>query len=147
MLLTEHRTGFWGRTARLDALADRARLADLELVPSRIRHTGTENFRKVLDKFRSSQDWLVETCLPLLREAASTFYSNQDVKLRLVNEGFYFITERLEQSLSLRHPRELIKGEGSLPRAAGMDERFAQRVTDHHSPFRFHHPRDIREGA
>jgi len=52
---------FGERTARLDALAERARLADLELVPSRIRHIGTENCRTVLERFRSSLAGRVET--------------------------------------------------------------------------------------
>jgi len=52
---------FGERTSRLDALADRTRLADLELVPSRIRHIGTENCRIVLERFRSSLAGRVET--------------------------------------------------------------------------------------
>ena len=52
---------FGERTARLEALAERARLADLELVPSRIRHIGTENCRTVLEGFRSSLAGRVET--------------------------------------------------------------------------------------
>ncbi|MFC1859238.1 NAD(P)/FAD-dependent oxidoreductase [Thermodesulfobacteriota bacterium] len=39
---------------RLGALADRARLADLELIPNRIRHIGTENCLTVLGRFRES---------------------------------------------------------------------------------------------
>ena len=39
---------------QLEALADRARLADLELIPNRIRHIGTENCLAVLDRFRKS---------------------------------------------------------------------------------------------
>lgn len=39
---------------QLEDLADRARLADLELVPMRIRHIGTENCRIVLDRLRQS---------------------------------------------------------------------------------------------
>jgi uncharacterized FAD-dependent dehydrogenase len=45
----------------LENLADRARLADLELIPSRIRHIGTENCWAVLDRFRQSLNGLVET--------------------------------------------------------------------------------------
>lgn len=41
-------------TPKLEDLADRARLADLELIPSRIRHIGTENCRAILDRFRQS---------------------------------------------------------------------------------------------
>jgi hypothetical protein len=41
-------------TPQLEALADRARLADLELIPNRIRHMGTENCVKVLDRFYNS---------------------------------------------------------------------------------------------
>ncbi len=39
---------------KLEELADRARLADLELIPTRIRHIGTENCRVVLDRLRQS---------------------------------------------------------------------------------------------
>jgi uncharacterized FAD-dependent dehydrogenase len=52
---------FGERTPGLEALAERARLADLELVPSRIRHIGTENCRTVLERFRSSLVGRVET--------------------------------------------------------------------------------------
>jgi hypothetical protein len=52
---------FGERTPRFDSLAERARLADLELVPSRIRHIGTENCRNVLERFRSSLAGRVET--------------------------------------------------------------------------------------
>lgn len=37
-----------------EALADRARLAALELIPNRIRHIGTDNCRKVLERLRHS---------------------------------------------------------------------------------------------
>jgi len=46
---------------KLEDLADRARLADLELIPSRIRHIGTENCPVVLDHFRESLIGRVET--------------------------------------------------------------------------------------
>jgi len=39
---------------KLEDLADRARLADLELIPSRIRHIGTENCVTVLDRLQKS---------------------------------------------------------------------------------------------
>ncbi len=39
---------------KLEELADRARMAGLELIPSRIRHIGTENCRAVLSSFRES---------------------------------------------------------------------------------------------
>jgi uncharacterized FAD-dependent dehydrogenase len=45
----------------LEDLADRARLADLELIPTRIRHIGTENCRAILDRFRKSLAGRVET--------------------------------------------------------------------------------------
>ncbi len=48
-------------TPELEALGDRARLADLELIPSRIRHIGTENCRVVLQQFRKSLEGRVET--------------------------------------------------------------------------------------
>ena len=41
-------------TPTVENLANRARLADLELIPSRIRHIGTERCRIVLDNFRKS---------------------------------------------------------------------------------------------
>ena len=46
---------------KLEDLADRARLADLELIPNRIRHMGTENCRIVLDNLRKSLEGRVET--------------------------------------------------------------------------------------
>lgn len=42
---------FGERTPQLDAIADRARIADLEFVPSCIRHIGTENCLTVLKNF------------------------------------------------------------------------------------------------
>lgn len=45
----------------LEDLADRARLAGLELIPARIRHIGTENCRAILDRFRKSLAGRVET--------------------------------------------------------------------------------------
>ena len=65
----------YGRaSAKLENLADRARLANLKLIPSQIRHIGTENCRVVLDKLRQSLVDRVETrtCSPvqsLLAEA------------------------------------------------------------------------------
>jgi uncharacterized FAD-dependent dehydrogenase len=46
----------------VEELADRARLADLELVPTRIRHIGTENCREVLTRMREALTRRVETC-------------------------------------------------------------------------------------
>jgi uncharacterized FAD-dependent dehydrogenase len=45
----------------LEDLADRARLANLDLIPSRIRHIGTENCQVVLDRLRQSMVGRVET--------------------------------------------------------------------------------------
>lgn len=45
---------FGEMSPKLEELADRARLADLELIPTRIRHIGTENCRVVLDRLRQS---------------------------------------------------------------------------------------------
>ena len=45
---------FGDLTPKLEALSDRARLADLELIPSRVRHIGTENCWNVLESLRSS---------------------------------------------------------------------------------------------
>ena len=45
---------FGEASPQLDDLANRARLAGLELIPNRIRHIGTENCRVVLDRFRQS---------------------------------------------------------------------------------------------
>jgi hypothetical protein len=52
---------FGEASPKLEALADRARLADLELIPSRIRHIGTENCQMVLDRLRQSIVDRVET--------------------------------------------------------------------------------------
>ncbi len=52
---------FGEASPKLEDLADRARLADLELIPSRIRHIGTENCQVVLDQFRQSLVDRVET--------------------------------------------------------------------------------------
>jgi uncharacterized FAD-dependent dehydrogenase len=45
----------------LENLSDRARLADLDLIPARIRHIGTENCRKVLGHLRASLTGRTET--------------------------------------------------------------------------------------
>jgi len=45
---------FGEASPKLQKLADQARLADLELVPTRIRHIGTENCRLVLEHLRQS---------------------------------------------------------------------------------------------
>jgi uncharacterized FAD-dependent dehydrogenase len=45
---------FGESSPKLEELADRARLADLELIPSRIRHIGTENCLTVLDRLQKS---------------------------------------------------------------------------------------------
>ena len=51
----------FGETSpKLEELSDRARLADLELIPTRIRHIGTENCRVVLDRLRQSLAGRVE---------------------------------------------------------------------------------------
>lgn len=47
----------------VEELADRARLADLELIPTRIRHIGTENCREVLTRMRQALAGRVETCI------------------------------------------------------------------------------------
>ena len=46
---------------KLEDLANRASVAGLELVPSRIRHIGTENCQTVLDRLRHSLEGRVET--------------------------------------------------------------------------------------
>jgi uncharacterized FAD-dependent dehydrogenase len=45
---------FGEASPQLDKLANRARLAGLELIPTRIRHIGTENCRIVLDRLQQS---------------------------------------------------------------------------------------------
>lgn len=45
---------FGEASPKLEDLADRARLADLELIPSRIRHIGTENCLVVLDRLQGA---------------------------------------------------------------------------------------------
>jgi uncharacterized FAD-dependent dehydrogenase len=52
---------FGEASPKLEDLADRARLANLDLIPSRIRHIGTENCQKVLDRLRESLVDRVET--------------------------------------------------------------------------------------
>jgi uncharacterized FAD-dependent dehydrogenase len=58
---------FGKSSPKLEDLADRARLADLELIPSQIRHIGTENCQVVLDRLRQSLVDRVETrtCHPV----------------------------------------------------------------------------------
>jgi len=51
--------GEW--TPQMEALQERARLADLELIPTRIRHMGTENCVRILDAFRRELEGRVET--------------------------------------------------------------------------------------
>jgi hypothetical protein len=45
---------------RVQELADRARLQGLELIPTRIRHIGTENCQRILDRLRKSLEGRVE---------------------------------------------------------------------------------------
>lgn len=52
---------FGEASARLTDLVNRARLADLELIPNRIRHIGTENCGVVLDNLRQVLTGRVET--------------------------------------------------------------------------------------
>lgn len=52
---------FGEASPKLEDLADRARMANLDLIPSRIRHIGTENCQKVLDRLRQSLVDRVET--------------------------------------------------------------------------------------
>lgn len=51
---------FGGISAKFEDLADRARLAELELLPMRIRHIGTDNCRQVLSRLRHSLDGRIE---------------------------------------------------------------------------------------
>lgn len=51
--------GEW--TPQMEALQERARLADLDLIPTRIRHMGTENCVRILDAFRRDLEGRVET--------------------------------------------------------------------------------------
>ncbi|MGD8740493.1 MAG: FAD-dependent oxidoreductase [Desulfobacterales bacterium] len=52
---------FGEASPELEDLAERARLANLDLIPSRIRHIGTENCQVVLDRLRQSLGDRVET--------------------------------------------------------------------------------------
>ncbi len=45
---------FGESSPQLEALADRARMADLQLLPDRIRHIGTDNCQSVLESFKRS---------------------------------------------------------------------------------------------
>jgi uncharacterized FAD-dependent dehydrogenase len=58
---------FGQASPKLENLADRARLANMKLIPSRIRHIGTENCQVVLDQLRQSLVDRVETrtCSPV----------------------------------------------------------------------------------
>lgn len=51
---------FGEMSPRLEVLSDRARLADLKLIPSRIRHIGTDHCPRVLARFRHSLEDRVE---------------------------------------------------------------------------------------
>jgi uncharacterized FAD-dependent dehydrogenase len=51
---------YGGFSPEMEELAERARRADLELIPMRIRHIGTENCRIVLDRLRQALDGRVE---------------------------------------------------------------------------------------
>lgn len=51
---------FGGPSSRLEELGDQARLADLKLIPSRIRHIGTDKCPQVLERFRKSMAGRVE---------------------------------------------------------------------------------------
>jgi uncharacterized FAD-dependent dehydrogenase len=66
---------FGEASSQLSRLADRARLAGLELIPTRIRHIGTENCRIVLDNLREA-----------LRERVD-IRTNCPVKRLLANNG------------------------------------------------------------
>lgn len=52
---------FGEASPKLEDLADRARLANLDLIPSRIRHIGTENCHVVLDRLRQTLEDRVQT--------------------------------------------------------------------------------------
>lgn len=51
---------FGALSPQIEEIADRARLAEMELIPSPIRHIGTENCRIVLDRLRESLAGRVE---------------------------------------------------------------------------------------
>jgi uncharacterized FAD-dependent dehydrogenase len=51
---------FGEMSSKFEDLADRARLADLELVPMRIRHIGTENCRVILGRLRKTLEGRTE---------------------------------------------------------------------------------------
>ncbi|MBW2029390.1 MAG: FAD-dependent monooxygenase [Deltaproteobacteria bacterium] len=52
---------FGESSAQVEDLALRAKIAGLELIPSRIRHMGTENCKDILGRFRESLQGRVET--------------------------------------------------------------------------------------
>jgi uncharacterized FAD-dependent dehydrogenase len=56
-----------GPEKELESLSNRARMADLELIPMRIRHIGTDNCRAVLGRLEASLDNRVEmrNCCPV----------------------------------------------------------------------------------
>ncbi len=69
---------FGESSPKLEDLADRARLADLKLIPSRIRHIGTENCQIVLDQLRQS---LVDRVETRTRNAVQSFLA-EDGRIR-----------------------------------------------------------------
>jgi len=83
---------FGDYSPQLEELADRARLSDLELIPSRIRHMGTDNCLAILDRFRQSLAGRVEMVTETkVQELLSKNGRIRGVKLsddRIINSRF-----------------------------------------------------------
>jgi uncharacterized FAD-dependent dehydrogenase len=75
---------FGERSPKLEELSDRARLADLELIPTRIRHIGTENCHLVLDRLRQSMASRVE--MQTRRQVQGLLHENGQIRgVRMVD--------------------------------------------------------------
>ena len=75
---------FGESSPKLEDLSDRARLADLELIPTRIRHIGTENCRLVLDRLRQSLASRVE--MQTRRQVQGLVHENGQIRgVRMVD--------------------------------------------------------------
>jgi uncharacterized FAD-dependent dehydrogenase len=95
-------------TPKLEDLTDRARLADLELIPSRIRHIGTENCRAILDRFRQSLAGRIE--IRTRQQVQSLFAENSRIQgVRLATGDV--ITSKIVVAAPGRSGASWMKGE------------------------------------
>ncbi len=86
---------FGESSPQLEALADRARMADLQLLPDRIRHIGTDNCQAVLESFKRSLTGRVDIRTECeVRELMAGHGRIQGVKLadgRTIPAGFVIV--------------------------------------------------------